>query len=37
MITIWGLEILHKEKSKNLQPSSIGNPNMSVPNAVAPL
>ncbi|MFC6962051.1 DsrE/DsrF/DrsH-like family protein [Halocatena marina] len=33
--TFWGLDILHKEKSKNLKLSSVGNPNMSVPNAIA--
>ncbi len=35
--TFWGLEILHKDKSKNLQLSSVGNPNMPVPNAIAAL
>jgi len=35
--TFWGLEILHKEKSKNLKLSSVGNPNMPVPNAIAAL
>jgi len=33
--TFWGLDILHEERSKNLQLSSVGNPNMPVPNAVA--
>ena len=35
--TFWGLEILHEEHSKNLQLSSVGNPNMPVPNVVATL
>jgi peroxiredoxin family protein len=35
--TFWGLDILHEERSKNLQLSSVGNPNMPVPNAVASL
>ncbi|MGZ0746942.1 MULTISPECIES: DsrE/DsrF/DrsH-like family protein [unclassified Haloparvum] len=35
--TFWGLEILHEERSKNLQLSSVGNPNMPVPNAIAAL
>ncbi|MFW6321006.1 MAG: DsrE/DsrF/DrsH-like family protein [Halohasta sp.] len=35
--TFWGLEILHKEKSKDLKLSSVGNPNMPVPNAIAAL
>jgi len=35
--TFWGLDILHEDKSKNLQLSSVGNPNMPVPNAVASL
>jgi peroxiredoxin family protein len=35
--TFWGLEILHEERSKNLQLSSVGNPNMPVPNIVAAL
>jgi peroxiredoxin family protein len=35
--TFWGLDILHEERSKNLQLSSVGNPNMPVPNAVAAL
>jgi len=33
--TFWGLDILHEERSRNLQLSSVGNPNMPVPNAVA--
>lgn len=35
--TFWGLDILHEEHSKNLQMSSVGNPNMPVPNAIAAL
>jgi peroxiredoxin family protein len=35
--TFWGLEILHEERSKDLQLSSVGNPNMPVPNTVAAL
>jgi peroxiredoxin family protein len=35
--TFWGLEILHEENSKDLQLSSVGNPNMPVPNAIAAL
>lgn len=35
--TFWGLEILHEENSKQLKLSSIGNPNMPVPNAIAAL
>ncbi|WP_339105928.1 DsrE/DsrF/DrsH-like family protein [Haloterrigena salinisoli] len=35
--TFWGLDILHEEKSKNLKLSSVGNPNMPVPNAIAAL
>jgi len=35
--TFWGLEILHEKNSKNLQLSSVGNPNMPVPNAIAAL
>jgi peroxiredoxin family protein len=35
--TFWGLEILHEENSKELQLSSVGNPNMPVPNAIASL
>jgi peroxiredoxin family protein len=33
--TFWGLDILHEEKSQDLKLSAVGNPNMSVPNAVA--
>ena len=35
--TFWGLDILHKEQSKNLKLSAVGNPNMPVPNAIAAL
>ncbi len=35
--TFWGLEILHEKNSKNLKLSSVGNPNMPIPNAVAAL
>jgi len=35
--TFWGLEILHEEHSKNLKLSSVGNPNMPVPNVVGAL
>jgi peroxiredoxin family protein len=35
--TFWGLDILHEDRSKNLKLSSVGNPNMPVPNAVAAL
>ena len=35
--TFWGLDILHEERSTDLKLSSIGNPNMPVPNAVAAL
>lgn len=35
--TFWGLEILHEEHSQNLQLSSVGNPNMPLPNAIAAL
>ena len=35
--TFWGLEILHEEHSKELGLSSVGNPNMPVPNAIAAL
>jgi peroxiredoxin family protein len=33
--TFWGLDILHEENSKDLGVSAVGNPNMSVPNALA--
>mgnify|MGYP005808520803 CR=1 FL=1 len=35
--TFWGLELLHEEHSKDLKLSSVGNPNMPVPNALAAL
>jgi len=35
--TFWGLEILHEENSKNLKLSSVGNPNMPVPNVIGAL
>ena len=35
--TFWGLDILHEEKSKNLQLSAVGNPSMPMPNALAAL
>jgi peroxiredoxin family protein len=35
--TFWGLDILHEEKSRDLQLSAVGNPSMSVPNALAAL
>ena len=35
--TFWGLEILHEENSKNLRLSSVGNPNMPVPNVIGAL
>ncbi|MFC7239122.1 DsrE/DsrF/DrsH-like family protein [Saliphagus sp. GCM10025317] len=35
--TFWGLDILHEEKSQNLKLSAVGNPNMSMPNALAAL
>ncbi|WP_251343799.1 DsrE/DsrF/DrsH-like family protein [Haloplanus halophilus] len=35
--TFWGLDILHEERSKNLQLSSVGNPNLPVPNVVGAL
>jgi len=35
--TFWGLEILHEERSKKLQLSSVGNPNTPLPNALAAL
>ena len=35
--TFWGLDILHEEKSKNLQLSSVGNPSMPVPNFIGAL
>ncbi|GGN95399.1 MULTISPECIES: DsrE/DsrF/DrsH-like family protein [Haloarcula] len=35
--TFWGLDILHEERSKHLKLSSVGNPNMPIPNALAAL
>lgn len=35
--TFWGLEILHEEHSQELGLSSVGNPNMPIPNAIAAL
>ncbi|EFW92290.1 hypothetical protein ZOD2009_09535 [Haladaptatus paucihalophilus DX253] len=35
--TFWGLDILHEERSKKLKLSSVGNPNMPVPNVVGAL
>jgi len=35
--TFWGLDILHEEKSGDLKLSSVGNPNMPVPNVVGAL
>ncbi|WP_254536953.1 DsrE/DsrF/DrsH-like family protein [Halomarina litorea] len=35
--TFWGLELLHEEHSADLKLSSVGNPNMPVPNALAAL
>ncbi|MEF8886449.1 MAG: DsrE/DsrF/DrsH-like family protein [Haloarculaceae archaeon] len=35
--TFWGLDILHEEHSKDLKLSSVGNPNMPVPNVVGAL
>ena len=35
--TFWGLEILHEEHAGELGLSSVGNPNMPLPNAVAAL
>jgi peroxiredoxin family protein len=35
--TFWGLEILHEEHASKLKLSSVGNPNMPMPNAVAAL
>ncbi|MEF8800711.1 MAG: DsrE/DsrF/DrsH-like family protein [Halolamina sp.] len=35
--TFWGLEILHEERAKKLKLSSVGNPNMPVPNIVGAL
>jgi peroxiredoxin family protein len=35
--TFWGLELLHEEHAGELKLSSVGNPNMPLPNAVAAL
>jgi peroxiredoxin family protein len=35
--TFWGLEILHEEHASKLKLSSVGNPNMPMPNAIAAL
>ncbi|QIB74384.1 hypothetical protein G3I44_08880 [Halogeometricum borinquense] len=35
--TFWGLDILHKERSRDLKLSSVGNPNMPMPNALGAL
>ncbi len=35
--TFWGLDILHEERSRDLKLSSVGNPNMPVPNVVGAL
>ncbi|MEZ3118002.1 DsrE/DsrF/DrsH-like family protein [Halobaculum sp. MBLA0147] len=35
--TFWGLEILHEDHASDLSMSAVGNPNLSVPNAVAAL
>jgi peroxiredoxin family protein len=35
--TFWGLEILHEDHASDLKLSSVGNPNMPVPNAIAAL
>ena len=35
--TFWGLDILHEERSKNLKLSSVGNPNMPMPNLLGAL
>ena len=35
--TFWGLDILHEAKSRSLGLSSVGNPSMPVPNALAAL
>ncbi|MFB6077986.1 MAG: DsrE/DsrF/DrsH-like family protein [Halarchaeum sp.] len=35
--TFWGLDILHEERSKELKLSSVGNPNMPVPNVIGAL
>ncbi|WP_254762863.1 DsrE/DsrF/DrsH-like family protein [Natrinema marinum] len=35
--TFWGLDILHEEKSTELQLSAVGNPSMPMPNSIAAL
>jgi peroxiredoxin family protein len=35
--TFWALDILHEERSEDLKLSSVGNPNMPVPNVVGAL
>ncbi|SIR91663.1 Peroxiredoxin family protein [Haladaptatus litoreus] len=35
--TFWGLDILHKERSKQLKLSAVGNPSMPMPNVVGTL
>ena len=35
--TFWGLDILHEDRSQNLQLSAVGNPNMPMPNAIGAL
>jgi peroxiredoxin family protein len=35
--TFWGLDVLHEERSTELKLSSVGNPNMPVPNVVGAL
>lgn len=35
--TFWGLEILHEEHSQELGLSSVGNPNMPIPNVIGAL
>jgi peroxiredoxin family protein len=35
--TFWALDVLHEEKSRQLKLSSVGNPNMPVPNAIGAL
>jgi len=35
--TFWALDILHEERSKDLQLSAVGNPSMPLPNAIGAL
>ena len=35
--TFWGLDILHEDRSKDLQLSAVGNPSMPLPNAIGAL